>query len=66
VNDGFPWRRLMGFGIGRLGMASADFWKLTPRELAAAIEAATGRGEPLARTAFDALAARYPDTKGHP
>jgi uncharacterized phage protein (TIGR02216 family) len=53
----------MAFGIGQLSLASADFWKLTPRELAAAIEAATGRGVPLTRATFDTLAARFPDTK---
>jgi uncharacterized phage protein (TIGR02216 family) len=63
VNDAIPWRRLLAFGIGRLGLSSADFWKLTPRELAAAIDGLTGRGAPLTRAAFDALAARYPDTK---
>jgi uncharacterized phage protein (TIGR02216 family) len=55
----------MALGIGRLGLSSAAFWALTPRELAAAIEGLGGeRGAPLDRAALDRLIARFPDTTG--
>jgi uncharacterized phage protein (TIGR02216 family) len=52
----------MAFGLGRLRLASADFWRLTPRELAAAIEGHFGTtAAPMARETLAALIARYPD-----
>lgn len=58
----FPWREAMRFGFGVLRMGPRDFWSLTPRELAAAFEAAAGRrAEPPGRATFDALMAAYPD-----
>ena len=58
----FPWERAMGFGLGVLRLAPEHFWRMTPRELARAIEAVTGRGgAPLDRTALDDLMTRYPD-----
>ncbi|HZP20093.1 MAG TPA: rcc01693 family protein [Bauldia sp.] len=58
----FPWRRAMALGFGVLRLSSRDFWALTPRELAAAIDGVLGCfSEPLGRAAFDKLAARYPD-----
>jgi len=52
----------MGFGLGRLGLCSAAFWALTPRELAAAIEAVAGPAHtPLGRAGLAALMARFPD-----
>lgn len=60
----FPWSAAMAFGLGRLRLASADFWRLTPRELAAAIEGHFGTSRaPMARATFAALTARYPDKK---
>jgi uncharacterized phage protein (TIGR02216 family) len=57
----------MALGIGRLGLSSADFWKLTPRELSAAIGTMHGgASEPPARAVLDDLMRRYPDAKGHP
>jgi uncharacterized phage protein (TIGR02216 family) len=45
-----------------LRLSPDAFWRMTPRELAFAIEAATGRsGAPLDRAAFTALLTRYPD-----
>jgi uncharacterized phage protein (TIGR02216 family) len=58
----FPWREAMAIGFGRLRLSSREFWALTPRELAAAIEGLTGRTPaPMDRAAFDELARRYPD-----
>lgn len=52
----------MAFGLGRLGLSSGDFWRLTPRELAAAIEGHFGAsGAPMARETLASLIARYPD-----
>jgi uncharacterized phage protein (TIGR02216 family) len=45
-----------------LRLSPDAFWRMTPRELALAIEAvAGGGGEPLPRAAFDQLMRRYPD-----
>jgi uncharacterized phage protein (TIGR02216 family) len=63
----FPWRALMAFGLGRLGLASAEFWALTPRELAAAAEGVLGvPGRPPDREALARLMTRYPDSPGGP
>jgi uncharacterized phage protein (TIGR02216 family) len=58
----FPWRQAIGFGLGVLRLAPDAFWRMTPRELALAIVAVTGRGgRPLDRAAFAELQKRYPD-----
>jgi uncharacterized phage protein (TIGR02216 family) len=52
----------MGFGLGVLRLAPDAFWRMTPREFAAATEAVLGRrAAPLDRAAFAALRARFPD-----
>jgi uncharacterized phage protein (TIGR02216 family) len=53
----------MAFGIGRLGLSPREFWRATPRELAAA---ARGLGSgvvaaPMERATLAALAERFPD-----
>lgn len=58
AREGFPWRRAMLQGLGRLRLAPGHFWSLTPRELAAAL----GAGEaPLARVELETLMKEYPD-----
>jgi uncharacterized phage protein (TIGR02216 family) len=58
----FPWRRAIGLGLGILRLPPDAFWRMTPRELALAVEALTGRtGEPLPRRSLDELMQRYPD-----
>lgn len=58
----FPWRDAMAIGFGVLRLSSRDFWALTPRELAAAIEGLTGRRDaPMDRTRLEELALRFPD-----
>jgi uncharacterized phage protein (TIGR02216 family) len=58
----FPWNEAMSFGLGTLRLAPDAFWRMTPRELAAAVEAVPGaRAAPLDRTSFAALRARFPD-----
>jgi uncharacterized phage protein (TIGR02216 family) len=58
----FPWRELMAIGFGRLRLSSGEFWAMTPRELAAAIDGLFGvRGEPPGRAMLTELMARFPD-----
>ncbi len=61
----FPWRQAMAFGFGRLRLGPSDFWAMTPRELAAAVEGVAGPTPPvLDRAALDALMERFPDEGG--
>jgi uncharacterized phage protein (TIGR02216 family) len=57
----FPWKQAIGFGLGVLRLAPEQFWRMTPRELALAIEGAGGRGAPLDRENLAQLMKRYPD-----
>lgn len=60
----FPWAEAMGFGLGVLRLAPAQFWAMTPRELALAHQALAGRRTgPLGRDALAALMAAFPDTE---
>jgi uncharacterized phage protein (TIGR02216 family) len=52
----------MAFGFGVLRRSSAEFWAMTPRELAAASHALFGAPrEAPDRAAFEALARAFPD-----
>jgi uncharacterized phage protein (TIGR02216 family) len=59
----FPWSEAMRFGFGVLRLGPRDFWGLTPRELASAFEAVSGRarGRPPERAVIDRLMAAFPD-----
>ncbi|MGH6770079.1 MAG: rcc01693 family protein [Xanthobacteraceae bacterium] len=58
----FPWARAIGFGLGILRLSSGDFWRMTPRELALAIEAVSGRiSDPMRRAGLYELMKRFPD-----
>lgn len=59
----FPWTEAMQLGFGVLKLSSRDFWGLTPRELAAAFEATSGRarGEAPGREALGRLMSAFPD-----
>jgi len=59
----FPWREAIGFGLGVLRLSPDEFWRMTPRELAYAIEAVRGGGRSLARDTFSDLMKRYPDVR---
>jgi uncharacterized phage protein (TIGR02216 family) len=62
MSERFPWREVMGFGLGRLRLAPREFWAATLRELLAAAEGlGAGRGAPMERDAFRQLMARFPD-----
>lgn len=59
----FPWQQAMAFGFGVLRLAPDAFWRMTPRELAQAVEAIRGPATtPPARGELDDLLARFPDT----
>jgi uncharacterized phage protein (TIGR02216 family) len=59
----FPWASAMQLGFGVLRLSSREFWGLTPRELASAFEALSGRrrGVAPARHTLASLMAAFPD-----
>ncbi|QUS39298.1 phage tail assembly chaperone [Tardiphaga alba] len=61
----FPWDRAMQFGFGVLRLSPDAFWRMTPRELAAAMIAVQGP-VPVAidRAGLDALMQQFPDHEG--
>jgi uncharacterized phage protein (TIGR02216 family) len=60
----FPWKDAIGFGLGVLRLSPEAFWRMTPRELAAAIEAVKGRAvSPPDRASLNDLMRRYPDER---
>lgn len=61
----FPWDEAMRFGFGVMRLSSREFWGLTPRELAAAFGAASGRVSPPSRDGLAGLMQRFPDEVNH-
>lgn len=58
----FPWEAAMQVGFGVLKLSSDAFWRMTPRELAAAITALRGGGaETIGRARLDELMKLFPD-----
>lgn len=58
----FPWAAAMGAGLGLLRLPAGEFWRMTPRELAAALAALLPQpAAGLARGELAALMARFPD-----
>jgi len=58
----FPWQQGLAIGIGVLRLSPEQFWKMTPREFAAALRGLYGDpAPPLDRATFDALMQRFPD-----
>jgi uncharacterized phage protein (TIGR02216 family) len=57
----FPWKQAIGFGLGTLRLSPDQFWRMTPRELAYAVEVASGKASPLDRLSLAQLMKRYPD-----
>lgn len=60
----FPWREAMAFGLGVLRLSARDFWRMTPHELAAAVEGVRGRRprtEAPPRRVVAALIDAFPD-----
>jgi uncharacterized phage protein (TIGR02216 family) len=52
---------VIGFGLGRLGLAPAAFWAMTPRELAAVLRLFAAPEATADPRALAALMARFPD-----
>ncbi|MFG1371790.1 rcc01693 family protein [Xanthobacter oligotrophicus] len=58
----FPWAAAMGAGFGLLRLSPDAFWRMTPRELAAAVSALLPPApDHLSRPDLSALMARFPD-----
>ena len=60
----FAWPQAMAFAFGRAGIAPDVFWRMTPRELEAAIAgyAPPAAGpNPIDRAGLDRLRRRFPD-----
>ena len=52
----------MAFGLGVLGLAARDFWRMTPRELSAAAKAfGAGHVSAPSRRSLAAMMAKFPD-----
>lgn len=61
MSGAFDWPALMRAGLRGLGLTPAEFWGLTPAELALLL-GQSGRA-PLDRARLDELARAYPDTR---
>ena len=58
----FPWPQVLAIGLGVLRLPPEQFWRMTPREFAAALRGLNGeRAVPIDRGSFEALARRFPD-----
>ncbi len=58
----FPWEAAMQIGFGVLKLSPDAFWRMTPRELAAAITALRGgAAEPMRRARLNELMQHFPD-----
>lgn len=57
------WPGLMRVGLRELRLAPAEFWALTPAELAIKLGQA-GEAKSLGRGGLEALLARFPDAGG--
>lgn len=57
----FPWDAVSAFAFGVLRLSPAEFWEMTPRELAMAMRPfLKGHGAP-SRDELDALMQSFPD-----
>lgn len=57
----FPWDEAMQMGFGVMRLSSREFWGLTPRELAAAFGALSGRVAAPPRERLDEMMRAFPD-----
>ena len=63
-DEEFDWDLLMRFGLGALGLAPRDFWRMTPTEFDAAVKGRLGLmadAPAMSRERLSALSARFPD-----
>ncbi|WP_425342190.1 rcc01693 family protein [Jiella mangrovi] len=58
----FPWDEAMAIGFGVLRLSSRDFWRLTPRELAAVLGPRSPASAPSAGE-LAGLMRRFPDRR---
>lgn len=62
MSEPFPWARTMAIGFGVLRLSPEVFWRMTPREFAAALRGLYGEpGTPMRRDALDELMRKFPD-----
>ena len=62
----FPWEGAMRFGLGVLRLSPESFWRMSPRELAAAFAAfRPSVGPAPGRAGLEAMMQRFPDEVGH-
>jgi uncharacterized phage protein (TIGR02216 family) len=60
----FPWTRVLAIGLGTLRLPPDQFWRMTPREFAAAVRGLYGeRSAPMERASLEALVRRFPDRR---
>lgn len=65
----FDWTLLMKFGLGALGLAPRDFWRMTPAEFDAAVKGKFGQFDEvvgMSQAKLSALAAKFPDERRAP
>ncbi|MBL8575468.1 MAG: phage tail assembly chaperone [Hyphomicrobiaceae bacterium] len=55
------WPEVLAFGLGRLALAPAAFWALSPREFATMAAPWVAAPAATDRSAFDALMLAFPD-----
>lgn len=59
----FPWEAAMAFGFAVMRLSPAEFWAMTPRELAAAMRAfGVGDHAPPGRGDMERLMGAFPDS----
>lgn len=59
--QGLDWAGLMRVGLHQLRLRPAEFWALTPAELAIMLGEGASAARPMGRSRFEALLARFPD-----
>lgn len=62
MSRGFDWLVLMAAGMRGLGLRPAEFWALTPAELAFLL-GSDSASHGMDRATFEALAQRFPDRR---
>ena len=61
VRGGLDWAGLMRVGLHQLRLRPAEFWALTPAELAIMLGESASDVRAMGRSRFEALLARFPD-----
>lgn len=61
ARGGLDWAGLMRVGLHQLRLRPAEFWALTPAELAIMLGESAAGARAMGRSRFEALLARFPD-----